>query len=88
MKVKPNYMLREVLDVYVVIGIGSGAYEPNRIMSLNETGAFLWKLMEQDRQKAELIDALTGEFDVDARTAERDLDVFLSQLRGKALLEE
>ena len=88
MKIRSGYVLRQVMDVYVVMGIGSGAYEPNRVMSVNETGAFLWRLLEKGANKEELTDSLTKEYDVEIRTAAADVDAFLNQLREKALIEE
>lgn len=88
MKIRPGYILRQVMDIYVVMGIGSEAYTPNQIMSLNETGAFLWGLLEKGAEKQELIDSLTKEYEVDAETAEKDVDIFMGQLRAKALIEE
>jgi hypothetical protein len=87
MKIKPGFMLRKVVEVYVIIGIGNEAYEPNEIMSVNETGAFLWELLEKGAEKQELVEAMTAEYDVDAATAEADVEVFLNELRAKALIE-
>ena len=87
MKIKSGYMLRKVVDIYVIIGVGSEAYAPNQIMSVNETGAFLWGLLEKGADRDTLIDALPKEFEVDRATAETDVDVFLSQLQEKALIE-
>ena len=88
MKIRSGYVLRQVMDVYVVMGIGSGAYEPNRIMSVNDTGAFLWHLLEKGAGKEELADSLTKEYDVDIRTAEADVDAFLDELRQRVLIDE
>ena len=88
MKIKPGFMLRKVVDIYVILGIGSEAYAPNQIMSLNETGAFLWGLLEKGTDRETLIDALPEEFEVDRQTAEKDVDAFLTQLREKALIDE
>lgn len=88
MKIRSGYVLRQVMDVYVVMGIGSGAYEPNRIMSVNDTGAFLWRLLEKGTGKEELADSLTKEYDVDIRTAEADVDAFLDELRQRVLIDE
>ena len=88
MKIRSGYMLRQVMDVYVVLGIGSEAYNPNQIMSVNETGAFLWGLLEKGTEKQELVDSLTKEYEVDVQTAEKDVDDFLARLREKALIEE
>lgn len=88
MKIRSGYILRQVMDIYVVIGIGSEAYVPNQIMSLNETGAFLWGLLEQGTEKQDLVDRMVQEYDVDTQTAEKDVEKFLAQLREKALIEE
>ncbi len=88
MKIRSGYLLRKVMDVHVVIGVGSEAYQPNQIMSVNETGAFLWGLLEKGAEKQELVDSLTQEYDVDRETAEKDVDAFLDRLREKALIEE
>lgn len=88
MKIKPGFMLRKVVEIYVILGIGSEAYNPNQIMSLNETGAFLWGLLEKGADRETLIDALPQEFEVDRQTAEKDVDAFLTQLREKALIDE
>ena len=88
MKIKPGYLLRKVVEVYVIIGVGSDAYAPNQIMSLNETGALLWRCLETGVEKQELVDAILKEYDTDAGTAEKDVDAFLSQLREKALIDE
>lgn len=87
-RIKDGYMLRHVLDVDLVIGIGSEAYEPNCIMSLNETGAFLWNCMETGAEESELVQKMTDEFEVTEETAAKDVAVFLNQLRQKKLLVE
>ena len=88
MKIRSGFILRQVIDINVVLGIGSDAYTPNQIMSVNEVGAFLWHLLEKGAEKQELVDKLTAEYDVDAATASADVDNFLAQLREKALIDE
>ena len=88
MKIRDGYMLRQVIDTYVIMGIGSDNYAPNQIMSLNETGVFLWNLMEKQVSKQELIDALCKEYEVNPDVASSDVEAFLSQLRAKDLIEE
>ena len=88
MKIKPGFMLRKVVDVYVIIGIGDENYAPNQIMSLNETGAFLWRILEDGADRGKLLASLLSEYDVDEQTAARDVDAFLDSLREKALIVE
>ena len=88
MIIKPDYILRQVLDYYIVLGVGSEAYAPNEIMSLNETGAFLWELLKKGAKQEELVSRLVGEYEVDEQTAAKDVESFLAQLREKELIEE
>lgn len=88
MKIKPGYILRQVLDTYIVIGVGSEAYVPNQIMCLNETGACLWNILEKSAERRDLVEGLMKEYEVDAQTAEMDVDAFIEQLREKALISE
>lgn len=88
MKIRSGYILRKVMDIYAVLGIGSEAYKPNRIMSVNETGAFLWHLLETGAEKEDLIGRLTEEYDVSAETAAKDVDAFVQKLRETGLIEE
>ena len=88
MKIREGFILRQVMDIYVVIGVGSAAYMPNRIMSVNETGAFLWRMLENGAEKQEMINALLQEYETDPQTAEKDVEAFLNELRDKKLVEE
>lgn len=88
MKIKPGYMLRKVVEIYVIIGIGDENYAPNQIMSLNETGVFLWRILEEGAERDQLVARLLAEYDVDEQTATADVDAFLTSLREKALIAE
>ncbi len=88
MKIRTGYMLRHLMDIYVIVGIGSAVYKPYEVMSLNESGAFLWHILENGAERQTLVVALLDEYELDPQTAERDTDAFLAQLREKDLLEE
>ena len=88
MKIRSGYMLRKVMDMTVIMSIGSETYTPNQIMSLNETGAFLWEKLEKGADKQVLVDSLVKEYEIDNATADSDVDEFLNQLRKKDLIEE
>lgn len=88
MNIKPGYSLRKVLDAYLVMSTGRGTYMPNQIMSLNETGAFLWNLLEKGADMGELVARMAEEYEVSPEDAARDTEAFLTQLRAKALIDE
>lgn len=88
MKINPNFQLRTVAGKSLVIALGADAVEFNSLLTLNETGAFLWKLLENSPTEASLVSALTEEYNVSEEDAKRDLAVFLEQLRSRAMLQE
>lgn len=87
-RIREGYSLRNVLDVYVVMNANRETYEPNRIMSLNGSGAYLWELLEKGADAETLCVKLTEEYDVDTETAAADVQRFLGLLAEKGLTEE
>ena len=67
----------------VILGLADGVY-----YGLDGVGAVVWELLREPTSVAALRDAVTARFDVDARTAERDLLALLAELAGRRLVEE
>lgn len=88
MKIKSDFMLREVAGYYVVVPVGSGALDFNGVINLNESGATLWKAMENDITEEGLVDALMAEYDVDAERAKCDVAEFVKKLKEADLIDE
>ena len=43
MRINKNFILRQVVDTYVVLPIGQATVDFNGMVTLNESGAFLWR---------------------------------------------
>ncbi len=71
MKLKDGFILRNIADSWIVAPLGERVVEFNGLLSLNETGAFLWKQLENDYDKDNLCTALMNEFEVDELTAKK-----------------
>ena len=82
MKLKENFVLRQVAGSYVVVAVGAASVDFNGMLTLNDSGALLWRTLEGGANRAALLAALTSEYDVDEAQAARDLDEFLSSLRS------
>lgn len=87
MKIRDGFMLHEVAGQWVIVPLGERVVELNGIMMLTESGALLWKALEKDVSEEELVQAVLMEYIVDAVTAERDVQEFIEDIRGKGLLE-
>lgn len=87
MKLKENFILRQVAYNWVVLPFGAENLNFNGMLTLNETGALLWKALEQSGDRETLADALTAEYAVDRDTALSDVDEFLAKLAKSGCLE-
>lgn len=87
MKIKDGYMLREVAGQWVVVPLGERVVELNGIMTLNESGALIWRMMEKGGTENELIDGILAEYNVDKTTAEADINEFIVNIQEKGLFE-
>lgn len=87
MKVKSGFMLREIAGQWVIVPLGARVVEFNGIMTLSESGAILWKLLEKGAGEDELVSALLAEYDVDDATAREDVRLFVKTITEKNLYE-
>ena len=88
MKIKTGYLLREVAGNYIIVAIGEEAVNFDGMITLNETGAFMWKKLETGTDEKGLLEALTSEYDVDADIASKDIATFVEKLQKADLLEK
>lgn len=88
MKIKENYILREVAGSNIVVPIGDAQMSFNGIMTLNDVGTFIWKILEKGADREEIIDRVFETYDVERKKAEQDIDRYLNKLRDKNLIEE
>lgn len=88
MQIKKGFKLRRIDDLYVVIAGASAAQDFHGMITLNESGAFLWDLMQQQTTREALVQALLAEYDVDAATAQADVEKFIAITREQGLLDE
>lgn len=80
MKLKENFVLRQVVGSWVVLPLGAATVDFNGMLTLNDSGAFLWKRLEQGASREDLADALTAEYDVSREQALMDVDDFYAIL--------
>lgn len=86
MKIKENFILRNVAGSFVVVPTGKATIDFSGMITLNETGVLLWKQLETDQTKDDLVSALRKEYDVDETTAQNDIETFLKILEENNLL--
>ena len=89
MKIKKGYILRTVCGENVIVGEGLDAINFGRMLSLNETAAWLWKQdVEQGDFTAEsLAKALCDEYEVAPDQALADVKETINQWTELKVIE-
>ena len=59
----------------------------NMMITLNDTGKFLWERLEIGAETEELVSALLAEYDVDEPTAKAGVERFVNKLNENGFLE-
>ena len=82
MQINKDFTNQKVGSSYVAVHVGETRKHFHGMVRLNETGAFLWKLMaEKDCTEEELVEALLAEYDVAREIAANDVHRIVEQLR-------
>lgn len=87
MKVKEDFLLREVAGCFVVVPVGKAIVDFNGMLNLNDTGAFLWENLQEETTKQELVEKLLSTYEITNDIASRDVDLFIKKLEDADLLE-
>ena len=89
MRIKEGFIVRKIVDDYIVVPTGDNIVDFAVAVSLNESGAFLWDLLKEETDEGALVQTLMQEFEgVDEETAKADVSEFISMLRENGFLEE
>ncbi|MDD6483917.1 MAG: PqqD family protein [Clostridiales bacterium] len=88
MKTKEGFMLRSVGGRHIVVAVGKASESFNGLITLNESGAFLWKELAKGCTYDELLKSMLDNYDVAEMTARAGIDQFLNTARSAGLIEE
>lgn len=88
MKAKTGFVLRNVVDEFILMPTGDNIGMFNGTVLLNEVSAFVWEKLQHPMSKDDLLRAILDEFEVDKATAAADLDALLTTLRGYGVIED
>lgn len=80
MRIKNGFELRNVCGENIVISYGEQNIDFCKVISLNETAAYLWKgIGDNDFDVESLVGLLRKEYDVDEQTARKDISAMLDE---------
>ncbi|MBP9988289.1 MAG: PqqD family protein [Ruminococcus sp.] len=85
MKIKEGYRLRKVGNNNIVVAVGGIDF--TGLITINETGSFIWKMLENGADTQEIVAALAKECNVKEEEIKSEVEDFISELKGADLVE-
>ena len=88
MKIKEGFVLRTICGQSVISGEGTANVNFSKLVSLNDTAAYLYKAVEGKEFTPEtLADLLLAEYEVDRETALKDAAALCEQWKQIGIVE-
>lgn len=88
MKIKPGFKVRKMCGSSIVVAVGKESTDFNGMITLNDSGEFLWNLLSEGATEQELVVSLMKEYNIDEQTAAADVQEFVKKVKGAGFLEE
>lgn len=79
-KKNPDFVARKIAGELVLIPLKRKLEDVGSLYNLNETGCFIWDLIDGKRTTAEILESLQSVYDGETQIFRRDLEVLLEQL--------
>jgi hypothetical protein len=83
----PSIVTRKTGSEYVLVPVTDNIADMDSVYTLNETGAFIWELIDGKRTLNEIIQVLISEYDIPEDTAIKDVFEFVQNLENYLIIE-
>ena len=80
MKIIKEFIVREIAGECLLIPTGETTQEFNGLITISDTGRFIWEHLEQVDSLEAMIDAILDEYEIDRETATKDAVEFIGHL--------
>ena len=88
MKIRDGFILRDVGGKTYVVATGELSREFNGMITLNETGKFIWQQLQNDVTSEAIVDEMAKVYeDADRKVIEQDVLDFIAKLEKDKVLE-
>jgi len=88
MKAKEGFKLRDVCGEKIIVAEGIANIDFSRIISMNESSAYLWShIQEKTFTTEELVKLLLDEYEVDEATAKADVEQLVQKWLEAGIIE-
>ncbi len=86
MRLVEGFYVREILGEAVAVPTGEAGRCLSGLLGMNETGKFLFELLQTEQTEETLVQELLENFEVDKQTASKDVEKIIKVLKDNQLL--
>lgn len=83
----PDIVTKKTGNEYVLVPLANNIADMNKLFTLNETGAFIWELIDGKKNVGEIVAKFTEEFDIDHETATKDILSFIKNMSNYLIIK-
>lgn len=88
MRIKDGFILRSICGEHVVVGEGLKRVNFNKLLSLNDSAAYLWEQVSgRDFTAEDMVALLVDHYDVDGQRAAADVEKLLEVWNREGVVE-
>jgi hypothetical protein len=88
MKIKEGFTLRPLCGEHIVVGEGLSQVNFNKMLSMNDSAAYLWENVHgKEFSLEDLVTLLTDRYDVSAEQAMKDVKQMIAVWQEHGILE-
>ncbi|MBP5483040.1 MAG: PqqD family protein [Bacteroidales bacterium] len=89
MKIKDGFILRSICGEYIVVGEGLAQVNFNKMLSMNESAAYLWKeITGKEFTREDLVQLLLDQYEVSKEQAAADVDKLVDTWLTEGVVEQ
>ena len=82
LELKTKFVTREVGNELILVPLANNVAKMTELFTLNETAKFIWENSTEHTSMDELLNLMTGAFNIDQVTAATDINAFLNHLES------
>lgn len=86
-RIRGDYLIRQIVGEWIVIAVGGDIAQTRVFLSLNDSGALLWKTLQSGADVRMLASALADAYGIERARAEMDAETFIRQLLDGGIAE-
>lgn len=86
MKIKLDFVLREIAGDILLVPVGKTALDLNGMLTINEVGAEIWKMLPEVENEEEIVRRLLQDYEAEPAQVRKDVSEFMKRLKELGIL--